>query len=57
MILHGKARVVINEEGFFLNPYDIIYISPNDVHQLFSVGEEPMGFFCVIDPKARAMEK
>jgi quercetin dioxygenase-like cupin family protein len=57
MILHGKARAVIDGNEFMLNPYDILYIAPNEVHQLFAVGDEPMGFLCVIDPKARASEK
>jgi quercetin dioxygenase-like cupin family protein len=51
MILHGKARVTIEDQIYELNPHDIIYIKSNEHHHLAAVGDEPMGFLCVIANK------
>ncbi len=51
IILHGKARVQLKDEIFELKPYDAIFISGNDLHQLSTIGDEPMGFLCVIKDK------
>jgi len=51
VIMHGRARLQINEEFFELNPMDVAYISGNDLHQFMVLGSEPLGFLCVI--KAR----
>jgi quercetin dioxygenase-like cupin family protein len=51
MILHGRARVILGEEEHEVGPRDLVYISPNEVHQFFAIGEEPLGFLCVIPPK------
>jgi len=51
IILHGRARAQINDEYFELEPNDAIFISGNDLHQFVSVGEDPLGFLCVIKAK------
>lgn len=51
MILHGRACVRLGEREVEVGPRDIVYISPNEVHQLRPVGDEPLGFLCVIPPK------
>ena len=48
VILHGTAKVQINEEFFELGPLDAIFISGNDIHQLTNSGDTPLGFICVI---------
>ncbi len=48
VILHGQARVQINDGFHELGPLDAIFISGNDVHQFTNIGETPMGFICVI---------
>ncbi len=48
VLLRGKARLILNDEEFVIEPFDVAYISPNDFHQLVNIGEEPMGFLCVI---------
>jgi quercetin dioxygenase-like cupin family protein len=52
IILHGTAKVQINEEFFELGPLDAVYISGNDIHQLTNSGDTPLGFFCVITRQA-----
>jgi quercetin dioxygenase-like cupin family protein len=47
-ILHGRARLRLNDTEHELNAGDVVYISGNDVHQFFTVGEEPFGFLCVV---------
>jgi mannose-6-phosphate isomerase-like protein (cupin superfamily) len=51
MILHGRACVRLGELEVEVGPRDIVYISPYEVHQLRPVGDEPLGFLCVIPPK------
>jgi quercetin dioxygenase-like cupin family protein len=50
-ILHGKARASVGTEEVEIGPRDAIYIGPDEIHQLRSIGNEPLGFLCVIPPK------
>ncbi|MBE3558586.1 MAG: cupin domain-containing protein [Ktedonobacteraceae bacterium] len=50
-ILHGRARLHLNHEEHELNPGDVVYISGNDIHQFFTLGEEPFGFLCIVPAK------
>lgn len=52
VILHGKAKVQIQNDFHELGPLDAIFISGNDIHQLTNIGDTPMGFLCVITRKA-----
>jgi len=47
-VLHGRARLHLGEEEYELHAGDVVYISGNDVHQFFTLGEEPFGFLCVV---------
>ncbi len=51
MILHGSALLTLGEEQFELDPYDVVYIQPWEYHHLAALGDEPMGFLCVIPNK------
>jgi quercetin dioxygenase-like cupin family protein len=48
IILHGQAQVRINEEVHDLSPYDTVFISGGDLHQIKNSADEPLGFFCTI---------
>ena len=50
-ILHGRAVVTIEGVDSEVGPRDMIYISPLEHHHLRSVGDEPLGFLCVIPNK------
>jgi S-methyl-1-thioxylulose 5-phosphate methylthiotransferase len=47
-VLHGRARLRLGDEHHELATGDVIYISANDIHQFFAIGEEPFGFLCVV---------
>ena len=51
VVMHGNARVQINEEFYEVGPLDAIYISGGDLHQFTVMGNEPLGFMCVIKNK------
>jgi quercetin dioxygenase-like cupin family protein len=51
VILHGKAKVQINDDFYELEPFDSVFISGNDIHQFTNIGDSPMGFICVIKRK------
>ncbi len=52
LILHGHARVQLKEEYFEVGPKDAIFISGNDMHQFVVLGDEPLGFLCVVVGKS-----
>jgi quercetin dioxygenase-like cupin family protein len=47
-ILHGRACLRLNDTEHELKAGDVAYISGNDIHQFFTMGEEPFGFLCVV---------
>lgn len=51
VVMHGRARVQLNDDFFEVGPMDAIYITGNDLHQFTNIGDDPFGFICVI--KAR----
>ena len=50
-ILKGRAKVLIGWDVHDVGPGDVVYIAPNEQHQFESIGEEPLGFLCVVPPK------
>jgi quercetin dioxygenase-like cupin family protein len=51
MILHGRALVTLEDGQYEVGPHDIIYIPPWEHHSLTALGDEPLGFLCVIPNK------
>lgn len=51
VILRGKGMVILGEEKKEVSPGDVIYIPPQEVHQLINRGEEIFAFLCVIPNK------
>ena len=51
VILRGQARVLLGWEIHEVGPGDVIYIAQNEQHQFESIGDEPLGFLCVIPSK------
>ncbi len=47
-ILHGHGRVRMGEEEVEVSPGDAVYIPGWELHQFSAVGDEPLGFLCVI---------
>ena len=48
MVLRGKGSVRLGDEVTEIEHGDVVYISPDEVHQLKNIGDEPFGFLCVI---------
>lgn len=48
IILRGRAKVRLGDEEHEVGPMDVVYVSPNEWHQLTNIGEETLGFICVI---------
>ena len=48
VILHGEAKVQLNEEFISLRAMDSVYVAGNDLHQFTNIGERSLGFICVI---------
>ena len=51
VIMHGRARLQLNDQFYDVGAFDSIYITGNDLHQFVQQGEEPFGFICVIKAK------
>jgi quercetin dioxygenase-like cupin family protein len=47
-ILHGRARLRLEDQEYELNTGDVVYIPGNEVHQFFASGQVPFGFLCVV---------
>ncbi len=47
-ILHGRARVRLGPEEVEVGPRDVVYIPGDELHQFRAIGDEPLGFLCVI---------
>ena len=47
-ILHGQARLCLENSEYELHAGDVVYIGGNEVHQFFTSGQESFGFLCVV---------
>lgn len=47
--VRGRGVLDLQDERIELNNMDIAYVEPMRVHQLSNHGEEPFGFFCLVD--------
>ncbi|WP_193708302.1 cupin domain-containing protein [Alkalibaculum sporogenes] len=49
VIARGKGKVIVDDTIHNVKPMDLIIIPNNSPHQLINIGEEPFGFFCIVD--------
>ena len=49
MTLRGHGRVIIGDEIFATQPFDVMYVPPDTPHQFVNDGDEPFGFLCIVD--------
>ncbi|WP_424904584.1 cupin domain-containing protein, partial [Thermodesulfovibrio sp.] len=47
--LKGKGKVRLGKKNYILKYLDILYIAPNEIHQLINPFKEPFGFLCIVD--------
>ena len=48
IILHGRALVTVEDKQYEAGPRDVVFIQPWEHHSFAALGDEPMGFLCVI---------
>jgi ribulose-bisphosphate carboxylase large chain len=49
IVVRGQGTLIVDEQSESLVPMDVAYVRPLQVHQLRNDGEQPFGFFCVVD--------
>ena len=49
VIIRGSGSVIINDTVNPINTFDVVYISPETVHQFHADNGEELGFICVVD--------
>jgi quercetin dioxygenase-like cupin family protein len=47
-VLQGCGQVLLDGEKHPISRGDIVYIPPDELHQLSNTGDNPLGFLCVI---------
>lgn len=47
--LKGKGKVRLGNKYRILRYLDIVFIAPNEIHQLSNPYREPFGFLCIVD--------
>ncbi|MCS7164483.1 MAG: cupin domain-containing protein [Thermodesulfovibrio sp.] len=47
--IKGKGKLRLGKSYRTIKYLDIVYIAPNEVHQLLNPFKEPFGFFCIVD--------
>ncbi len=51
MILTGRARVTVGDEVHELGEGDVVYVPGDELHCFEALGQEPLGFLCVVPPR------
>lgn len=49
VIIRGSGSVVLGDEVHELGMHDVVFISPNTMHQFHADKKEPLGFICIVD--------
>lgn len=47
--VRGKGKVILDNKRYSVGYLDVIYVSPNTIHQLVNPFNEPFGFFCIVN--------
>lgn len=49
--VRGQGRAVLDATAHEMQPLDTVYVAPWMPHQFLALGDEPFGFFCIVDAK------
>ena len=49
VVMRGQGHAIVGDKRLQLGFGDVLYVSPNEVHQLSNSHEEPFGFLCVVN--------
>lgn len=47
-VLHGRGRVRLADGEHAIGVGDVVYVGPHEPHAFEAMGEEPLGFLCVV---------
>ena len=47
--VRGQGRVILNDQARKMQTLDTVYVAPWTPHQFLADGDEPFGFFCIVD--------
>lgn len=53
LFVRGSGKVRMGEEVLSVGQGDVVYITPDERHQIWNTGEEILGWFCVIPARRR----
>jgi quercetin dioxygenase-like cupin family protein len=54
MIISGRARVTLGNQTHELGQGDVVYVAGDELHCFEALGEQPLGFVCVVGPRETA---
>jgi quercetin dioxygenase-like cupin family protein len=49
VVVRGRGHVVLGGESHDLAPLDVVYVSPETLHQFRADAGAPLGFLCIVD--------
>jgi len=49
VIIRGSGSVILDNELQRIQEHDVVYISPETIHQFHADNGQPLGFICVVD--------
>jgi len=49
IVMRGAGHALVGERRLELKFGDILYVSPDEIHQLSNSSDEPFGFFCIVN--------
>ena len=55
-VLEGQGAIVDGDVERPINPGDVVYVAPDDVHQFRNTGEVPLKFLCLIPNSATSKQ-
>jgi len=50
----GKGRALVGTQVHEMEMMDVLYVAPDEPHQLINPYAEPFGFFCIVDAERDA---
>lgn len=49
IVKRGLGYAVIDQDVTEISANDVIYVAPLEIHQFVNRGDEPFGFYCIVD--------
>jgi ribulose-bisphosphate carboxylase large chain len=49
VVMRGRGVALVGEKRVELGFGDVLYVAPDEVHQLSNSGTEPFGFLCIVN--------